>query len=142
MSTWRANGHKWCHHPKRCAIYARDNFTCVYCTTRTFDQQITVDHVDPRKGHDASNLVTCCDPCNRAKRDRTLNQWLRDRYAAGEDFEVLEAVRARVAAATSTALDRDLGRRLAALRGKGRGSFAALAPIFDTWKSEAAHAAE
>lgn len=63
----------------RSTILARDSFACCYCGSR-FDLQL--DHVVPRSrgGTDtAGNLLTACQPCNLAKRDRHLaneQEWL------------------------------------------------------------------
>lgn len=54
----------------RRAVFARDDWTCQYCGTRS---GLTVDHVIPRsKGgsSDWTNIVACCAPCNRRKGDR------------------------------------------------------------------------
>jgi 5-methylcytosine-specific restriction endonuclease McrA len=51
----------------RRAVFARDNWTCQYCGSRT---SLTVDHVIPRsKGGPSSwdNIVASCAPCNRRK---------------------------------------------------------------------------
>jgi 5-methylcytosine-specific restriction endonuclease McrA len=53
----------------RRAVFARDNWTCQYCGSRS---QLTVDHVIPRsKGgsSDWTNIVASCAPCNRRKGD-------------------------------------------------------------------------
>jgi len=58
----------------RRAVFARDDWTCQYCASRT---GLTVDHVIPRsKGgsSDWSNIVACCAPCNRRKGDRLPKQ--------------------------------------------------------------------
>ncbi|WP_354699753.1 HNH endonuclease [Paraconexibacter sp. AEG42_29] len=54
----------------RRAVFARDDWTCQYCGSRS---GLTVDHVIPRsKGgsSDWNNIVACCAPCNRRKGDR------------------------------------------------------------------------
>lgn len=54
----------------RRAVFARDDWTCQYCGTRT---GLTVDHVIPRSKGGSSewdNIVACCAPCNRRKGDR------------------------------------------------------------------------
>jgi 5-methylcytosine-specific restriction endonuclease McrA len=51
----------------RRAVFARDNWTCQYCGSRS---NLTVDHVVPRsKGGGSSwdNIVASCAPCNRRK---------------------------------------------------------------------------
>ncbi len=59
----------------RRSVFARDNYTCQYCSHRGND--LTVDHVVPRRlGGDTSwdNLVCCCKKCNSKKGDKTLAQ--------------------------------------------------------------------
>jgi 5-methylcytosine-specific restriction endonuclease McrA len=51
----------------RRAVFARDDWTCQYCGSRS---SLTVDHVVPRsKGGTSSweNIVASCAPCNRRK---------------------------------------------------------------------------
>ncbi|MGI8413406.1 MAG: HNH endonuclease [Solirubrobacteraceae bacterium] len=51
----------------RRAVFARDDWTCQYCGSRS---SLTVDHVVPRcKGGASSweNIVASCAPCNRRK---------------------------------------------------------------------------
>ena len=51
----------------RRAVFARDDWTCQYCGSRS---NLTVDHVVPRsKGGGSSwdNIVASCAPCNRRK---------------------------------------------------------------------------
>lgn len=62
--------------PIRQRIFARDDFTCTYCGER--GGQLECDHIHPlsRGGsNDDDNLTTACRPCNRAKRDKTLDEW-------------------------------------------------------------------
>lgn len=59
-------------------IFARDDYTCRYCGDRGVTLQC--DHVIPvtRGGdHSDENLVTACEPCNRAKRDKivSIEEW-------------------------------------------------------------------
>src|SRR5947208_8542521 len=54
----------------RRAVFARDDWTCQYCGSRS---NLTVDHVVPRsKGGSSSwdNIVASCAPCNRRKGDQ------------------------------------------------------------------------
>lgn len=118
---------------KRCAIYARDGFACVYCGALprwSDDKQrwssLLLDHVEPYAGNGEENLVTTCDPCNNWKGERSLDEWLRNREAYGEEPDDLALVRQRVALHTFLPLDTVLGKRLEQLRGKGYGSFSAL----------------
>jgi 5-methylcytosine-specific restriction endonuclease McrA len=51
------------------AVFARDDWTCQYCGSRT---NLTVDHVIPRSkggGSTWDNIVASCAPCNRRKGD-------------------------------------------------------------------------
>ena len=53
----------------RRAVFARDNWTCQYCGSRS---NLTVDHVIPRSKGGLStwdNIVASCAPCNRRKAD-------------------------------------------------------------------------
>lgn len=136
----RGQGQKWLRNTTRCAVYARDQFRCVYCDDRA--AALTVDHADPVGGNGVDNLVTCCCSCNSSKGERSVDAWLLARAAAGEDEADLARVRQRVAIATLLPIDRRLGRTLEGRRGKGGGSFAALAPVFDELELEAANAAE
>jgi 5-methylcytosine-specific restriction endonuclease McrA len=58
----------------RRAVFARDDWTCQYCGSRS---NLTVDHVVPRCKGGAStwdNIVASCAPCNRRKGDRLPRQ--------------------------------------------------------------------
>lgn len=62
----------------RSETFARDDYTCTYCGER--GGRLECDHVVPvaRGGSDdPSNLTTACRDCNRSKRDKTLEEWLR-----------------------------------------------------------------
>ncbi len=55
----------------RRALFARDNWRCVYCGSS--GGRLTLDHVVPRsRGGDSvwENVVTSCAPCNLRKGDR------------------------------------------------------------------------
>jgi 5-methylcytosine-specific restriction endonuclease McrA len=55
----------------RRALFARDNWRCVYCGTAA--GRMTLDHVVPRsRGGDSvwENVVTSCAPCNLKKGNR------------------------------------------------------------------------
>ena len=61
----------------RANIYARDGYTCQYCSKSLPTQELTFDHVVPvsqggRK--DWENIVTCCVACNRRKGGRTPHE--------------------------------------------------------------------
>lgn len=52
-------------------IMIRDGFKCVYCGDH---KALTLDHLIPKSRggkNDWFNLVTCCDPCNKKKGDKT-----------------------------------------------------------------------
>jgi len=58
----------------RGAVFARDDWTCQYCGSRS---NLTVDHVVPRSKGGASsweNIVAFCAPCNRRKGDALPRQ--------------------------------------------------------------------
>ena len=53
-------------------VFLRDKFTCQYCGKRV--QDLTLDHVIPRRQHGAhtwENVVTACNRCNLYKAGRT-----------------------------------------------------------------------
>lgn len=57
-------------------IFARDNYTCTYCSARGV--RLECDHVVPvsRGGsHEDDNLATACFECNRSKRARLVSEW-------------------------------------------------------------------
>lgn len=54
---------------------------CVYCNTNLTYGTATLDHVVPlsQGGQNAtSNVLLACQFCNQAKRDRSIEQWIRD----------------------------------------------------------------
>lgn len=59
-------------------IFARDNFTCVYCGKNSYEDNIKliVEHIYPRiKGgqNDIDNLITACSICNNQKGHKMLD---------------------------------------------------------------------
>jgi 5-methylcytosine-specific restriction endonuclease McrA len=59
----------------RRALFARDDWRCVYCGTTA--GRLTLDHVVPRsRGGDSTweNVVTSCAPCNLRKGNRLLHE--------------------------------------------------------------------
>lgn len=55
-------------------VYARDDYRCQYCAESFPAGKLTFDHVLPRsRGGKTSwtNIVACCEDCNRRKGDRT-----------------------------------------------------------------------
>jgi len=74
---------------KRSGIYGRDKFRCVYCGLQFPEDELTLDHVQPRvRGGDRSegNLVTACRGCNTLKGHRRLSVFLHENPAARENF--------------------------------------------------------
>ena len=70
-------------------VFARDDYRCVYCGQVFAQEELTVDHVQPRvRGGDRSggNLVTACGGCNTRKGQRRLSAFLRDDADARENF--------------------------------------------------------
>lgn len=60
----------------RLAIFERDGWACVYCGAT--DAPLECDHIHPvsRGGsNEDSNLATACLPCNRSKKDKTVEEW-------------------------------------------------------------------
>jgi 5-methylcytosine-specific restriction endonuclease McrA len=63
--------------PLRLKVFARDSFRCTYCGDA--EGPFECDHVVPtsRGGcNDETNLTTACKPCNAAKKDRLVEEWL------------------------------------------------------------------
>jgi 5-methylcytosine-specific restriction endonuclease McrA len=61
----------------RTTIFARDDYTCQYCSQR--GGNLECDHVIPvsRGGtNEPTNLVTACLPCNRSKGTKLPQEWL------------------------------------------------------------------
>lgn len=59
-------------------IFERDNYTCQYCGAKGVKLQC--DHIFPVKHggtHEDENLVTACEPCNRAKGGKVVafDEW-------------------------------------------------------------------
>jgi hypothetical protein len=125
------HGQKWIRNERRCAIYARDDFRCVYCLEQT---RLVLDHVEPFAGNDSENLVSSCADCNCDKGDKSLEAWLTQREARGEDRQDLRSIRQRVALATFLPPDVRLGRALEKRR--PRGTFLSLPEIYETVERE------
>jgi 5-methylcytosine-specific restriction endonuclease McrA len=74
---------------KRNGIYGRDEYRCVYCGLQFPEEELTLDHVQPRvRGGDRSegNLVTACRGCNTLKGQRRLSLFLHENPAAHANF--------------------------------------------------------
>lgn len=71
-------GMNWISQWMRYSIYARDNFTCVYCGTHCSEAKISLDHLIPEsieKCDHETNLVTCCCKCNSSRADRSVEDF-------------------------------------------------------------------
>ncbi|MBW1739880.1 MAG: HNH endonuclease [Deltaproteobacteria bacterium] len=61
----------------RVNIYARDGFQCQYCGKKFESEDLTFDHVIPKRyggKTEWTNIVTCCYKCNRVKGGRSLKE--------------------------------------------------------------------
>lgn len=61
----------------RVNIYARDGFRCQYCGEKSESEDLTFDHVVPKRyggKTEWTNIVTSCFRCNRAKGGGTLRE--------------------------------------------------------------------
>ncbi|GAB1258466.1 HNH endonuclease [Aurantivibrio plasticivorans] len=59
------------------ALFARDNYQCLYCGSQFSYASLSRDHVQPRSrgGQDKwENVVTACRRCNQHKGDRLLDE--------------------------------------------------------------------
>lgn len=68
----------------RAAIITRDNSTCYLCGQKLEPDEITFDHVIPFElggNHTAENLKVACRPCNSAKCNKSLEEYLEHRNA-------------------------------------------------------------
>ncbi len=68
------NGRKVYLRFSRENVFLRDNYTCQYCGKKFPPSKLTYDHVIPKSRGgttDWTNIVTCCERCNRLKGDRT-----------------------------------------------------------------------
>ncbi len=74
------SGH-WIRAAKRRAIYARDDWRCVYCGAdlrSASPKERTLDHLNPRlngKNNAARNLVTACLACNSGRGAKPWRQF-------------------------------------------------------------------
>jgi hypothetical protein len=110
-------GMDWLRLPKRMAIYHRDLFDCVWCKgvfpIDPLGYGLTLDHLDPTKGHSIDNLITCCRSCNASKRDTPLKEWYKHLAAQGHNVRY---IRRRVQNQISKPINLDIGKVLAYAR--------------------------
>jgi hypothetical protein len=72
----RPLSHEWAL--LRAAVFERDDYTCQYCGER--GGRLECDHIHPVArggGSEMNNLATSCFRCNRSKRSKTLQEWVR-----------------------------------------------------------------
>jgi len=70
-------------------IFRRDGFRCVYCAQLFPEEELTLDHVEPKmRGGDRSdgNLVAACHACNRRKGSRPAWAFLATDAVARQNF--------------------------------------------------------
>lgn len=74
-------GMNWIRQSKRLAIYLRDGLACAYCGHSVEDgASLSLDHLKPAsKGgsNHESNLVTCCERCNKSRGNRSVRSFCR-----------------------------------------------------------------
>ena len=59
-------------------VWARDNFTCLYCGKKMGEVQLSIDHFVPVElgGADRpENYASSCRKCNKAKGSMPARQW-------------------------------------------------------------------
>lgn len=74
---------------RRERVFRRDVNRCVYCGETFPDEQLTLDHVEPRMrggDHSEGNLVTACRTCNTAKGSAPAWAYLAERPVERENF--------------------------------------------------------
>lgn len=76
----------------RTLLFKRDGNHCVYCNVTLSHKTATIDHVIPlAKGGSRksfSNLLLCCEPCNREKANQSMREFLKARK---EETEIKKA---------------------------------------------------
>lgn len=74
-------GMNWIRPAKRLAIYMRDGLACCYCGACVEDNtSLSLDHLVPHsKGgsNHESNLVTCCERCNKSRGTRPVAAFIK-----------------------------------------------------------------
>ena len=69
----------WCRPEKRLAIYLRDGLACAWCGHSIEDgASLSLDHLTCQRdggSHDASNLITACERCNKSRGARSVKQF-------------------------------------------------------------------
>ena len=60
-------------------VLKRDGMICYICEKQLTREEVTFDHIIPRKqggSESADNLAVCCESCNKHKADRTPEQYM------------------------------------------------------------------
>ena len=68
------------------AILARENGACFYCLKKLSHETCELDHVSPQKDaqdNSYKNIVASCHGCNKAKSDRSAEDFVRLLYRSG-----------------------------------------------------------
>lgn len=68
------------------AILARENGACFYCLKKLNHETCELDHVSPQKDaqdNSYKNIVASCHGCNKAKSDRSAEDFVRSLYRSG-----------------------------------------------------------
>lgn len=108
LNNFVKSNNKVCSYSKH-SIHIRDKYTCQYCGIKQNKSELTVDHVIPKskfpakgsayKVNSFENVVSCCQPCNSKKADRTpkeANMQLRTRpVIMTKGQKVLAEIKAR-----------------------------------------------
>lgn len=80
--------HRGAYQDTRAWLLERHGPVCAYCARRTDPDEITLDHVTPRRGRSAydrrDNLVLSCRRCNANKADKPILVFLLDRRERAE----------------------------------------------------------
>lgn len=80
--------HRGAYQDTRAWLLERHGPVCAYCGLRTDPEEITLDHVTPRRGRSAydrrDNLVLSCRRCNGNKADKPILVFLLDRRERAE----------------------------------------------------------
>lgn len=76
------------------SVFRRDGNKCVYCHKWFLDNALTLDHKIPKsKGgtYKIDNLLTCCEPCNMDKADKSYSEYTKYLKVCAEATKRLNA---------------------------------------------------
>jgi len=111
----------WIRQDKRLALYLRDGFACVYCGASVESgAQLTLDHLTPHSrggSNDETNLVTCCERCNKSRGTRRVRSFCRSVAGYINHGVVGQEIERHVRACARRVLPRDEAKALIARRG-------------------------